>query len=167
LVNENHKLDQIITHNPSSQNHIISSNWRYEIRNQMKRNFDPINHHKIPKHDYLINEMEIMRFLSPNSSQTFQSFKISLIILQQSFKIRMALFSCNISCCFTLQTWKENGTTGNWSHEFISQEWISSSFHQHLYILNLIKSWCCHKRSPSNLKLKSNLTIDNKIWDGR
>jgi len=42
----------------------------------------------------------------PNSSQTFQSFKISLIFLQESFKIRITLFSCPISCCFTLQTWK-------------------------------------------------------------
>jgi len=44
---------------------------------------------------------------SPNSSQTFQSFKISLIFLQQSFKIRMALFSCQFSCCSTLQHEKE------------------------------------------------------------
>jgi len=43
---------------------------------------------------------------SPNSSQTFQSFKISLIFLQKSFKIRITIFSCQISCCFTLQTWK-------------------------------------------------------------
>jgi len=90
----------------------------------------------------------------PNSSQTFQSFKISLIFLQQNFKIRIIIFSCNISCCFTLQTWKGNGRTGNWSYKAIFYEWISSSFHQHLCI-NLIVSWCFHKRSPSILKMKS------------
>jgi len=45
---------------------------------------------------------------SPNSSQTFQSFKISLIFLQQSFKIRITLFSCIIFCYSALQIWKGN-----------------------------------------------------------
>ena len=101
----------------------------------------------------------------PNSSQTFQSFKISLISLQHSFKIRITPFSCHTSCCFTLQTWKGNGRTGNWSHLFISQEWISSSFHQDFYNLNLIVIRCLHERSPSILNMKSNLTIDDKRWD--
>jgi len=48
---------KLLIHHPSSQNHII--NWRDEIRYQNKRNFDPTNHHKLPKHDYLINEMEL------------------------------------------------------------------------------------------------------------
>jgi len=104
---------------------------------------------------------------SPNSSQTFQSFKISLIFLQQYFKIRIILFSCPISCCFALQTWKGNGRTGNWSHPFIPQEWISSSFHQHLYNINLIVKWCINERSISFLKMKSKLTIDDKRWGGR
>jgi len=59
---------------------------------------------------------------------------------------------------------KRNERTGNWSHIFISQEWISSSFHQHLYNINLIFNWCLHERSPSMLKMKSNLTIDDKRW---
>jgi len=104
---------------------------------------------------------------SSNSSQTFQSFKISLIFLQHSFKIRIIPFSCIISCCFTLQIWKRNKRTGNWSHLIISQEWISSSFHQHLCNPNLILNWCLHERSPSILKMKSNLTIDDKRWHRR
>ena len=105
-----------------------------------------------------------MRFLSSNSSQTFQSFKISLIFLQDSFKIRMTPFSYLISCCFTLQIWKGNGRTGNWSH-ICPQEWISSSFHQHLYNLSLIVIWWINERSYSILKMKSNLTIDDKRWN--
>jgi len=68
------KSDQIINHHPSSQNYII----KLEIWNQKsnERNFDPTNHHKIPKHDKWDGNEEI---LSSNSSQTFQSFKISLI----------------------------------------------------------------------------------------
>jgi len=60
LVNENHKSDQILTHHPSSQNHIIKLERLNQKSNE--RNFDPTNHHKIPKHDYLKNEMEIMKF---------------------------------------------------------------------------------------------------------
>jgi len=37
---------------------------------------------------------------------------------------------------------KKNERTGNWSHITISQEWISSSFYQHLCNLNLIVFWC-------------------------
>ena len=53
LVNKNHKSDQIITHHPSSQNHIIKLERLNQKSNE--RNFDPTNHHKIPKHDYMIN----------------------------------------------------------------------------------------------------------------
>ena len=46
---------------------------------------------------------------------------------------------------------KRDGNNWNWSHFSISQEWISSSFHQHLCILNLIPKWCFNERSPSIL----------------
>jgi len=57
------------------------------------------------------------------------------------------------------------GTIGNWSHLIICQEWISSSFHQHLCILNLIVRWCFKKRSSCALKLNeiSQLMIKDEI----
>ena len=45
-----------------------------------------------------------------------------LIFLQYSFKIRITLFSCNISCCFILQLWKRKWK--NWkliSHYYLSR----------------------------------------------
>ena len=51
---------------------------------------------------------EILEFFVNNKIRRIlsKSLKISLIILQPSFKIRIIQSSCPISCC-TLQTWKE------------------------------------------------------------
>ena len=64
-----------------------------------ERNFDPTNHHKIPKHDYLINEMEIMSFyhqihlkpFNPSKSLSYSSKNLSRSEWPSSLAISLAV----------------------------------------------------------------------------
>ena len=87
--------------------------------------------------------------------QTFQSFKISLIFLQKSFNIRMIPFYGQISCCFTLQTWKE---WNNWkliSHLYFSrmdQLQLPSTSLQYQFDFQMMLSWEESIQSKNEIK---------------
>jgi len=104
-----------------------------------------INIHQI--HLKLFNPSKSLSYSSNNSSRSewFITFAISLAVLP-----------------YTHVKWK------NWKIDLTSLSLKNgSALHQYLNNITFIVKWWSHERSPSILKKKSNLTIDDKRWGGR